>query len=597
MRKAILNLIVGTIVLMFVSCSADEPIAINTLDGAISYTVVAANQTRAAHLSYCNQHKPDKFKVWAIHNENNSLYIEGKEAQQQGETYAHEDAIYWPDNGSLSFYAIIDGAISNNLETGSFSRTNTSAQINNYQIPEETEQQLDLMYAVRKDQYYESNKNNNVKLIFRHALSQICFQAENENSLSKIFIHSISVNNVCSKGTYHLPTGNTDGNYDTHTSRDETTTGFGNWNSLEEKVSYVIDFDKAPELTTEKTIVNLTNYDNHSKTTRATDENDENYTKVLNLLPQESKGSVSFTLNLTVKNKTNDQPTKYNKVDIEIPVDIDWKEGTRYIYTFHFLKDWDPNNHSIKYDVEISDFNNEEPAAINIINEHEAVLMKKGENNEPDLYFATTNIGATSPYDTGLYFWWGDTIGYAKEDAPERTSPYDWDKSVRPIVYHDLDELKKSGILTEDDFLAPIRDAATHKWAGPWRMPTREELDWLKNENNCDWVSETINIGTITVKGYKVTSISTNNSIFLPVTSYIEAGADTNYKKGWVTEGSMPITGYYWSSTPSERKGKAYRLKFDKQHEEVLGEGNRCDGFVIRPVANPIDIPNTDESN
>ena len=31
-------------------------------------------------------------------------------------------------------------------------------------------------------------------------------------------------------------------------------------------------------------------------------------------------------------------------------------------------------------------------------------------------YWATTNIGAEKPEDYGYYFWWGDTVGYKREN-------------------------------------------------------------------------------------------------------------------------------------------------------------------------------------
>ena len=31
-------------------------------------------------------------------------------------------------------------------------------------------------------------------------------------------------------------------------------------------------------------------------------------------------------------------------------------------------------------------------------------------------YWATTNIGAENPEDYGYYFWWGDTVGYKREN-------------------------------------------------------------------------------------------------------------------------------------------------------------------------------------
>ena len=41
-------------------------------------------------------------------------------------------------------------------------------------------------------------------------------------------------------------------------------------------------------------------------------------------------------------------------------------------------------------------------------------------------YWATTNIGAEEPYEYGYYFWWGDTVGYKRENdmwvASDRSS-------------------------------------------------------------------------------------------------------------------------------------------------------------------------------
>ena len=46
------------------------------------------------------------------------------------------------------------------------------------------------------------------------------------------------------------------------------------------------------------------------------------------------------------------------------------------------------------------------------LREHKGVqLWKDGP------YWAETNIGAENPWDYGYYFWWGDTIGYKRENG------------------------------------------------------------------------------------------------------------------------------------------------------------------------------------
>ena len=90
--------------------------------------------------------------------------------------------------------------------------------------------------------------------------------------------------------------------------------------------------------------------------------------------------------------------------------------------------------------------------------------------------WANMNIGAEKETDYGLYFQWGDTIGYT--DASHSTwatcpgnggnSTYNEDS----LVAWDAENL--SGGL-----LKPEVDAATVNMGGNWRMPTMEDLDEL----------------------------------------------------------------------------------------------------------------------
>ena len=75
-------------------------------------------------------------------------------------------------------------------------------------------------------------------------------------------------------------------------------------------------------------------------------------------------------------------------------------------------------------------------------------------------------------------------------------------------------------------------DAAYKTWGNSWRMPTKVELDELKN--NCKWEWSTLN----GVKGYTVTSKINGNSIFLPSN---DSSVIDNKETGF---------GSYWSSTP-----------------------------------------------
>lgn len=72
-------------------------------------------------------------------------------------------------------------------------------------------------------------------------------------------------------------------------------------------------------------------------------------------------------------------------------------------------------------------------------------------------------------------------------------------------------------------------DAVRVNWGDSWRMHTRAEQDELRD--NCTWTLTTKN----GIKGYKVTSKTNGNSIFLTA-----AGSRTG------------TSGYYWSSSLSE---------------------------------------------
>ena len=157
--------------------------------------------------------------------------------------------------------------------------------------------------------------------------------------------------------------------------------------------------------------------------------------------------------------------------------------------------------------------------------------------------WATCNVGADSPEDYGDHFAWGET-------TPKSSSNYNY-----------------SGTPTT---LPLDRDAAYTNWGTSWRMPTKDERSELINTNYTTWTWTTQN----GVKGYKVTSQTNGNSIFLPAAGY-RAGS------GWNSAGSG---GLYWSS--SSNGGSKYSAwNFTFNSDEV--SNNNCQrsfGNSVRPV-------------
>ena len=208
------------------------------------------------------------------------------------------------------------------------------------------------------------------------------------------------------------------------------------------------------------------------------------------------------------------------------------------------------------------------------LREHKGVqLWKHGP------YWAETNIGAEKPWDSGYYFWWGDTIGYKRvNDAwvpvSGKAPPECYFKdSGGPLDGYGPRSLQANGFTTAEDALAPAYDAAHVQWGGEWRMPTIQELSDLVSKCDCNWT--TMN----GMNGYLVRGRGTyaSSSIFLPA-----AGCGA---------GTMPPdtgqSGYYWSSNP-DRHYFAYECDFTKNgiraDRSEYCSNIRGRGFSIRPV-------------
>ena len=197
-------------------------------------------------------------------------------------------------------------------------------------------------------------------------------------------------------------------------------------------------------------------------------------------------------------------------------------------------------------------------------------------------YWSTMNIGAENPEDYGWYFWWGDTIGYKREndkwvatDGSSSNFQFHRDDPVsRQTQSKDIDALRSEGwVVTMDgiDILSPEHDAAHVHWGADWRMPTTQEIIYLYS--NCDW-TWTIQNG---VTGYLVRGrgVYASASIFLPAAGY-------GYGTSLYYVGSR---GYYPSSTPELGTStfSAY-LFFDSRDHGGRANSHRHEGRTVRPV-------------
>lgn len=163
--------------------------------------------------------------------------------------------------------------------------------------------------------------------------------------------------------------------------------------------------------------------------------------------------------------------------------------------------------------------------------------------------WATCNIGAASPEDSGNYYAWGETKTKRLFDG----------YTYKCNGYDDTDGRQE---------LMPSDDVAHIKWGDNWHMPTEAEFQELIDE--CTWIWTTLN----GKNGYKVVSKSNGNSIFLPAAGW-------RYGTSLYNDGS---DGHYWSSSISESSPyDACWLRFDSDAHYTFSSPRNC-GRSVRPV-------------
>lgn len=154
--------------------------------------------------------------------------------------------------------------------------------------------------------------------------------------------------------------------------------------------------------------------------------------------------------------------------------------------------------------------------------------------------WASCNLGTSKPEGYGSYYAWGMTKPLEKQDEA------------------------KVGKYTKGSTLNPADDAAMVKLGGKWRMPTKEEMDELKNKCKHKWTK--VN----GVNGCRFTGPN-GKSIFIPAAGYYVDGS-------YIFVG---IDGSCWSATNDG--GVAYCLGFGPDYLDVSTSVS-YNGYPIRPV-------------
>ena len=117
-------------------------------------------------------------------------------------------------------------------------------------------------------------------------------------------------------------------------------------------------------------------------------------------------------------------------------------------------------------------------------------------------YWAECNVGASKPEEYGYYFWWGDTVGYARSGGTwtdygygvavghydgvtwvsstgQQMSSSPFSSSSCPTYGKDYSALLSAGYIDSTGNLVLEHDAVHVHWRGAWRMPTAAEFSNL----------------------------------------------------------------------------------------------------------------------
>lgn len=193
--------------------------------------------------------------------------------------------------------------------------------------------------------------------------------------------------------------------------------------------------------------------------------------------------------------------------------------------------------------------------------------------------WATCNLDAKSPSETGGFYAWGET-------SPKTSFFWDNYKYGNDTVFTKYNIFEKGGVRDNLQTLEPQDDAARQRMGTGWRVPLKVEVDELMSD--CQWSRYALN----KVNGYLVTGPN-GNSIFIPDCGAYEGAQykEEDFAMYWTADLVETI---YPSNTEEIILGistiaprKAYAFAARNMYVMPLRKEAAC----IRPVLSPDIVP------
>ena len=179
--------------------------------------------------------------------------------------------------------------------------------------------------------------------------------------------------------------------------------------------------------------------------------------------------------------------------------------------------------------------------------------------------WAKGNLGANNEEESGLYFQWGDTQGYTKEQIGS-TKTFGWN-SYKWSVDGSSSNFSKYNS-SDNKTVLDLEDDAVHAaLGGNWKMPTVDDWRELRDNTEQQWTQ--VN----GVNGYKLTA-SNGNYIFLPAAGRGDGSSLGNGGDGYVWSSSLHSVGFR----------NAFTCNFGSSWFYPSFDYNRYYGFYVRGV-------------
>ena len=172
------------------------------------------------------------------------------------------------------------------------------------------------------------------------------------------------------------------------------------------------------------------------------------------------------------------------------------------------------------------------------------------------LLWCEHNVGASTPYEDGLYFSWGNVTGHTGTDGYDFGTSNDGPYASTP-----------GAALTGNIPTNGTYDAARHNMGAPCRMPTVGEFQELNANCDSEWTDED------GVSGRRFTSRINGNSIFFPASGF-------RHGTGLNNRGS---NGNYWSASLNSQTN-GFNLSFRASAVDPANYSYRFLGFSVRAV-------------